>query len=199
MRKYTSYVLAGLVLFLFSFTVPSKTVHEYYISVAGVKVGELVATMEVENDFTTYTLSSDVSVYLLHRYRVKDDLKAVYKGKTLQYATVQTSVGKNDYFSAIIWTKDHYDININAYKYQNHSTEMKPIEYSVAKIYFEQPPASASVFSEDYGVFSDVNFIEKNINQLVFLGKKDKFFYAEGSMVKADMQSAIKDFIITRK
>lgn len=199
MRKYTSYILSGLVLFLFSFTPTSKIVHEYNITVAGVKVGELTATMEVENDFTTYTLSSDVSVYILHRYRVKDDLKAVYKGKSLQYATVKTSVGKNDYFSAIIWTKDHYDININAYKYEKHSIETKPIEYSVAKIYFEQPASNEQIFSEDYGVYSNANFIEGNLLQLVFLGKRDKFTYADGNMLKADMQSAIRDFIITRK
>jgi len=199
LRKYTSYILSGLVLFLFSFTPTSKIVHEYNITVAGVKVGELTATMEVENDFTTYTLSSDVSVYILHRYRVKDDLKAVYKGKSLQYATVKTSVGKNDYFSAIIWTKDHYDININAYKYEKHSIETKPIEYSVAKIYFEQPASNEQIFSEDYGVYSNANFIEGNLLQLVFLGKRDKFTYADGNMLKADMQSAIRDFIITRK
>ena len=199
MRKYTSYILSGLVLFLFSFTSPSKTVHEYNITVGGVKVGELSATMEIENDFTTYTLSSDVSVYILHRYRVKDDLKAVYKGKMLQYATVKTTVGKNDYFSVIIWNKDHYDININAYKYEKHSIEIKPIQYSVAKIYFEQPPSNEQIFSEDYGVYSNANFIAGNLLQLVFLGKKDKFMYADGAMSKADMQSAIRDFIITRK
>ncbi len=199
MKNYRIYILAGLVLLLFSFKQPSKTVREYNISIAGVNVGNLVATREIEYDFTTYTLNSDVSVYFFKRYRIKEDLIAVYRDNILQYATVKTSVGKSNYFSAIIWSKDHYEVDINAYKYQKHGIETQQIGYSVAKIYFEKPPASAKIFSEDYGVFSDVNYTEPDLCQLVFLGKKDQFSYPDGEMVKAEMESSIKDFEISSK
>ena len=199
MRTYKLYILSGLALFLFSFIPPEKTVREYNIHVAGMKVGQMIAIKQIENDYTTYTLNSDVSVYIIKRYRVIDNLKAVYKDNILQYATVKTNIGKNEYFSAIIWTKDHYDVNVNGYKYQNHTTITKQIDWSVAKAYFEAPPSSAKVFSEDFGIFSDADYIGPNINQLVYKGKKNKFTYSNGIMVKADIQNNIRDFILTLK
>ncbi len=180
-----------------SFRSPSITKRNYDISVAGIHVGNLVATRETDGNFTTYTLSSDASIYVLKTYRIKDDLKAVYKNNILQYATVQSTEGKKNYYSTISWNKDHYDIAINGYKFQYQGSLSIPIDYSVAKIYFEDPPLHGQVFSEDYGVFSNITVVKPHVDQLVFLGKTDKFYYANGYMVRAEMHSAIKDFIIS--
>jgi len=191
-------LFAGFAIFT-SYNLPAVTVHEYVISVAGLKVGKLIATREIDKDITTYSLSSDASVYVLKTYQVKDDLKAVYKHNILQYATVKSSEGAHNYYASVFWNKDHYDISINGYKFQYQGSITIPIEYSVAKIYFEEPPASGQVFSEDYGVFSNIKLIKPHMDQIVFLGKADKFYYANGIMMKAEMHSSIKDFIISYK
>ena len=120
----------------------------------------------------------------------------MYSNGKLFNAIIKTSVGHKNYVSRIDWNKDHYDININGYKYTKTGTDPGPITWSVGRIYFEEPPANAKVFSEDYGVFSDVTSLKDHLDQLVLLGKKDKFTYQNGNLVKADMQSTIKDFII---
>jgi hypothetical protein len=200
LKKYHMYFFGVLMLFLFSFKPQALTVYDYDIHMAGIKIGTMKATREIKDNGTiTYSLSSNVSVYLLHRYHINDEVNCIYKNDILQSATINTRVDKKQYFSYITWNRDHYDIKINAYKYSKISSETTPVRYSVAKMYFDEPPASAKVFSEDYGVFSNITIIKPNESQLIFLGKKDKFNYVSGEMLKADMQSTIKDFIIRRR
>jgi hypothetical protein len=195
-KKFIFFILSGLMLFLFSFKPQLSIVRNFDIHIAGIKVGYLTATRQISGDLIIYNLYSDVSVYLMHRYRVKDEVNSIYKNNILQSATVKTSVGNKNYFSTIKWNKDHYDIDITGYHYSKQGIETLPIEYSVARIYIEEPPISAKVFSEDYGIFSNIDELELHKNQIIFLGKKDKFTYVNGELFIADMQSTVRDFII---
>jgi hypothetical protein len=164
--------------------------------VAGIRVGSMVATRTISEDITVYNLKSDVNIYLFHWYRVLDEITSTYSNGKLLNATIKTSVGHKNYSSTVEWRKDHYEINIKGYNYSKTCTEANPITWSVARLYFEEPPYVAEIFSEDYGIFSEVYVIKPHCDQLVLLGKKDKFIYENNELHKADMQSTIKDFII---
>jgi hypothetical protein len=174
-------------------------VHNFAIRIAGMKVGKLTATKEVKSNITTYTLSSDASVVLLHHYKVKEVLIANYQNNILQHVYIWGYMGKKSYSSSIVWNKDHYDININGYHYSRTSVEYMPIKYSISKIYFEEPPVNERVFSEDYGVFSNIAIQKENEKEMVFNGYKNKFAYASGEMIKAEIQNSIKEFVIVRQ
>jgi hypothetical protein len=177
----------------------ARVVNNYEIKVAGMKVGKLIATKEIRDNTTIYTLSSDASVVLLHHYKVKEVLMATYQNNILQHVSIWGYMGKKSYSSAIHWNKDHYDININGYHYSRQSTEYAPIKYSIARIYFEEPPVNERIFSEDYGVFSNISFQKEHEKNMVFEGHKNKFVYASGEMVKAEIQNSIKEFVIVKE
>lgn len=116
----------------------------------------------------------------------------------LIYATVRTTANKEHYHSDIIWSKDHYDVDIDGYHYKRKTEEEEMIRYSVARIYFEEAPSYAKVFSEVFGTFSNVEKLSGHINQFVFNDKKNSFAYSGQDMVKAEIHNSFRDFIITR-
>jgi hypothetical protein len=188
------------VLLLFSFSPADKTVKYFDINVAGVKVGTLIATCETKDGTTTYNLTSDVDIHIVKHYRIKDEVNSVFKDGKLQLAITKTSIGSKKYYSDVVWNKDHYDVNINTHKYHNKSTEINPILFSGAMMYFMEPPADTKVFSEVYGAFSTVMGLEDTHRRILkYLGKTNTYYYTYGTLRRVEIQNSPRDFILVPK
>jgi hypothetical protein len=192
------YIIACTAILCTSFNSTQKTIHDYNIFVAGMKVGSLKASKEVDGPITTYNLNSEVSVFLLHKYHIKDELNAVYRNNILVSAYAKTTEGKRKYVSSIVWDNNHYNVDIDAYHYSRKYSEINQIQFTVARIYFEEPPASARIYSEVYGLFSNIETLRPHEYQMIFNGKKNTFSYTAREMIRAEIQNPVKEFVMVR-
>src|SRR5437764_11108032 len=99
LRIFIFFFLSGIFIFTayglrFTAYDKNKTIHDYSISVAGIKVGTLTATRETKDSFIIYSLSSNVKINMVKKYHIKDEVKSVYLNNIMQSATVITSVNK---------------------------------------------------------------------------------------------------------
>ncbi|BDD08664.1 hypothetical protein FUAX_10960 [Fulvitalea axinellae] len=124
---------------------------EYEIISGNSPIGVLTAVRSDSAGFTCYRLTTKVRYKFIFDYKIDFLLKADYKDKALSYAFTEDVVGnKTKHRSETHWTG-------RGYSFRQLGEEAQPLDlnrigYSVAKLYFEAPPANALyVYSEKHG------------------------------------------------
>lgn len=173
---------------------------EYDITVAGINIGEMTATRETDNDnFTHYSIRSRVSFWFFVRINVEYSVISVYRDNHLITSTVTTNSNRGNFNSTIQWKEDHYQVNVNGYKYSNDVAIRDTIAYNSARMYFEHPALNSSVLADNYGLMVSTENIQENVYGVSVQGNRNKFYFAKGKVIRAVMHHPIKNFEVTLK
>jgi hypothetical protein len=71
--------------------------------------------------------------------------------------------------------------------------DLEPVKYSAMRLYYEEPIAKTTIFSESWGEYCPIEKIENRVYQISLPnGKKSKYFYDEkGSLLKVENNHAM--------
>lgn len=173
---------------------------EYDITAAGIRIGEMTATRESIDNQTWYTLHSEVSFWFFVKVKVVYSVKSLYQNNQLITSTVLTHSNKGDFTSVISWSKDHYNVKVDGYKYKNTVSIKQPIQYNSARIYFEYPNSISSLLADNVGLIVPAeNNTQQNLYTITVLGNKNRFYFRSDGIIRAVMHHPIKNFEVKRK
>ena len=199
-QKTRSLALCTILLLTIHFSTLAQEVIEFEVSVAGFNIGEMTAKKSIQGANSTYEINSNVGFWFFGTVSVDFKIRSQYEGKLLTAATATTKSNKGDFHSNVKWIADkgEYKINATSYKYKLDTVVNRPFHFSSVKLYFEEPKQQNEFMAENFGLPSPIrkvnDYYEVNVN-----GNKNRFFYSDGKLVKAIMQSPIKNYVITRK
>lgn len=171
----------------------------YAIEVAGVKVGTMTATRQLQaHETVTYTLVSDVKVnFLVYKLKVYYKVVNVFRQGQLQVSVVESRTNRGNFLSRTEWKKDHYDIVAEQYKHSYRATQTTPITFAVTNLYFTEPADHVTAFAEYFGdQFTLVPGKKPGTYQAHRDGRDDEYQYERGRLVKIIKKNPLKNFII---
>ena len=201
MQNYQLKVLFFTALMSFSAIMGHSAIEkrEYDITAAGIRIGGMTATRENVNNQTWYTLHSEVSFWFFVRVRVVYSVKSLYQNNQLIASTVETHSNKGNFISTVTWSKDHYKVQVDGYKYKNAVPIAEPIRYNSARLYFEYPQSISTVLADNYGLMVPAENIQKDVYAVTVQGNKNKFYFKSGKIIRAVMHHPIKNFEVKLK
>jgi hypothetical protein len=169
------------------------------IEVAKIKVGTL-CTEKVKKDSTTfYIFRSEVDAGFIVRVHVSHLITCVYVNKKLIRADIHSVINKEKYVSSVVWNKDHYDYDCSTYKYHKVGILTDDIDFSVVKMYFEEPSVSTTIFAENYGLVCPLGRLKPSVYHLLVEKNSNTFHYANGIMQQVEMDTPLFNYVIKRK
>ncbi len=168
--------------------------HHYKITWASAPIGVMQATRFQQDSLTVYTLQSEVSFWFFQRIHVHYYLRSVYRGDELLSSEVRTQSSRGDFKTTVVRQGDLYRVSARAYDYQADTTLQTPIAFNVARLYFEEPHQQAHVLTDAYGLPAELRALPNGEYTLAFQGKRNRFFYRAGKMVRASMHSPVKNY-----
>ncbi|GLU57255.1 hypothetical protein Dfri01_67160 [Dyadobacter frigoris] len=172
----------------------------YDVVLSGVNVGKMLAIREDAQDGKTqYTLISDVNVNLLFfKVKVYYIVKSIYENDVLQSATVDTKTNKGIFQTRISKEKDLYVIKAHQYRHDLETTLPAPVDYSVAKAFFNEPTRQDQVFGEYLGDY--LRIIPQSQGVYVFERQKqhDQYTYKAGRVNQVEKKFKFMNYVIRR-
>lgn len=119
------------------------------------EVGHLVASKKEDGNIIKYEISSDVSIRIIFKIQMTNEIQAVFKNGILVYSSAtlylngkvysDTKIEKDDGFYTVL--KDDHETKIYS----------EGISSSSAKLYFQQPIGEATSLSETEGELKEVD------------------------------------------
>ncbi|MGY6558200.1 MAG: DUF6134 family protein [Nitritalea sp.] len=165
---------------------------------AGFSIGEMLAVKFHKENSIIYSIESKVSFWFFGRVDVEYGIETHYDGTKVIQSKAYTKTNRGDFTSNVHWEAGGYEVDAETYKFENTERIEGPLRFSSARMYFHEPKHEAFFLAENYGLKAPVKkvkeYYEVNVN-----GNKNRFYYdADGVLVKAVMQSPIKNYIISR-
>jgi hypothetical protein len=183
---------------------PGKTpvieTRHYVIEVAGVRVGSMTATRQQQpNEQQVFTLTSDVKVnFLVYKltvfYKVINQMKA---GKLL-LSTVEAHTNKGDFRTQTTWKNNQYEILADQYKHHLATTETRPIQYTVANLFFIEPVGQPRAYAEYFGDYFTLTRTAPGHYTAQRADRTDEYIYENGELTTIIKKNPLKNFIIRR-
>ncbi|GAB1445911.1 MAG: hypothetical protein KF860_00075 [Cyclobacteriaceae bacterium] len=165
------------------------------IRIAGFKIGELTAHQEKVNDsITNYNLTSKVSFWLFFRVNVDYSYISTFLNGQLIASEIKTVSNKGNFTSSSKWEKDHYKVEVDAYEYKKDTILIALITFNIAKLYFEQPVKGTKIYADGYGILSQAEMVDEEGYLVEVMGNKNKYYFKDGLLVRASMDSPIKNY-----
>lgn len=172
---------------------------QYVLSVKGKETGLLKVWEEQARNSRTIKVETEVNADLLFlRIDVKYYLESTYKKGVLQKSKATTFVnGKKKKNVRIRLKKGRYRIA----KEKEVTFHDHPIHYSGALLYVQEPMETHQVFSEMDGHYKPIQSNRPHHYQLTEpeSGRRNEYYYAEGSLEKAVIDHSLMDFKVERK
>jgi hypothetical protein len=187
-----------LVLFLFSSVLLRAERRVFDIDVANIKVGNMVVEKVTKDSLTIYIFRSEVDAWLLVRVHVSHLITCVYKNDKLIKADIRSVINKETYISSVLWNKDHYDYDCSTYKYHKAGTLAENLDFSVVKMYFEEPTGKQKIFAENYGLICPIRTIHPSTYCLDVDKNRNTFHYANGCVQQVEMETPLFNYVIRR-
>ncbi len=184
-------------LICFVLAVPSyaSSIRVFDVRIAGIKIGKLKASKTTVNDsLTQYELFSEVDFWFFRRVKISYSNTSIFRHNQLITSEVITESSRGKFRSTSQWNADRYVIHINTWQYQKDTVIHQPIQFNVARMYFEKPSDNTPIYSDGYGMLSMATPTERNCYMLIINGSKNKYFFKEGILEKASMDSPIKNY-----
>jgi hypothetical protein len=196
--RATGYVWILLLVLL---SIPARAQHPaiFDIEIAKVKVGNLVIEEVKKDSLRIYILKSEVDGWLLTKIRVSHLMTCVYKNNKLIRAEINSTINGKKYASYTVWENDHYKFDCNTHKYHNAGTTRENIDFSVVKMYFEEPRNAAKLYAENYGLFSMLEKPVAGAYQITVEKNRNTFYYVQGKLEKVEMETPLFSYTIRRK
>lgn len=177
----------------------TETTRYYDIKVAGFTIGEVKATRVIDGARTEYEVNSLVSLWFFGTLRIEFTINSIYEnGQFISSRTVSKS-NRGEFLSVLNWDGEKYIVDANSYNFSNQDTLFNPIYFSTVLMFFEEPEGSEEFLSENYGLTSPMNRIDNEVIEVQIDGNNNKYFFENGELVKANMQSPIKNYVLKRR
>ncbi|TPN87083.1 DUF6134 family protein [Aquimarina algicola] len=181
-----------LMLLIASLSISAQT-NTYDILSKKDTLGILKVSKLKEGENLIYNYHVDMKVKLLVNIHMKYTINAKYDRNQLNYASVNNFInGKSHHSSSIKWLDSTYVITTKNKKQQKLNEK---ISYSGIRLFFDEPTDVKKVFSEYTGHNGSINKINTDIYELTLHnGKKNKYFYDNGELVKANIHNSLIHF-----
>lgn len=187
-----------LLLFFLPLSLIAQDIQKYDISIAGISIGEMTATKKVTGEDSQIDLRSKVSFWFFGKIELDLYAASVFKGNHFIKSEVNSKTNKGNFRSIITWVNDHYKVTSRNYKYELDTEVRKKLFFSSTSFYFEEPKNVKEFIAEGYGLVIPItrhkDYYEVNVN-----GNKNRFYYVNGKLEKAVMESPIKNYVVKRK
>jgi hypothetical protein len=191
--------LVGLLCFLcFGRASAQETEEIFAIKVAGIKIGEVKATAIQEKGEMRYMMNSEVNFWFFGRVKMNVKTYSAYENGKFIKSKVTSASNKGDYQSTIEWVENQYQIDAETYRYALLDSLEKPMHFSGIRMYFEEPVEFKEMIAENYGLVSPIKKVNNEYYQVEIDGNTNRYYYQEGKLEKAVMQSPIKNYVIQR-
>jgi hypothetical protein len=197
-QSFKSVLLLTMIIFLSPLMVFGQEEVKYDVSVAGISIGEMTAVKKNSGQKIFYDVKSEVSFWFFGKINLEYFVKTEYQGKQLMVADVQSKSNRGDFRTLIKWNKDHYQVDAKNYKYDNNAPVRKPLYFSSAVFFFEEPKDIKEFMAEGFGLVSPIKKV-KDYYEVDVNGNKNKYYYVNGILDKAVMYSPIKNYVVKRK
>ncbi|MFN3999413.1 DUF6134 family protein [Algoriphagus sp.] len=168
----------------------------YEISVLGFNIGEMTANRSKIADSTVYKVKSNVSFWFLGKVNVDFRVDTRLAGNQIVWAKSNSSSNKGDFNSEIKWNGKFYDVDASTYKFENKKSINEPVALSSAMLFFNEPKDNQALLGEAFGLVSRVKKLSATSYEVTINGNTNRYYYENGVMVKAEMQSPIKNYVI---
>ena len=172
------------------------TERNYEITVLGFSIGEMTANRSTVRDTTIYQVSSEVSFWFFGKVNVDFSVDTRLKNKQIVTTESFSSSNKGDFESTIKWNGDYYEVDAATYKFENTKPIEKPLYLSSVMLFFHEPKEGEDFLGEVFGLVSKVKKIENNGYEVNINGNTNRYYYENGVMVLAEMESPIKNYLI---
>lgn len=191
---YSFYIL---ILLVHSKPLAAQT-HRYEITWAGATIGVMQATRSTHDSLTTYKLESEVNFWFFKRIQVVYHLISVYRGQQLLFNQVVTKSTKGNFKTTTQWNaqKSVYEVQARAYEYSKDTVLTTAVSFNVGRLYFEEPIHQKVILADAYGVLVPLDKASGHQYTMAMRGKKNKFYYHQGKMIRASMYSPIRNYEI---
>lgn len=170
--------------------------HQYKITVLGFNIGEMTANRSKKSDTTIYQVNSKVSFWFFGKVNVDFDVDSRIVNKQIVWTRSNSSSNKGDFHSELKWKGKHYEVDATTYKFENSKPIDFPISLSSVMLFFNEPKGGEDFLGEVFGLVSKVKKIENNGYEVTINGNTNRYYYEKGVMVKAEMESPIKNYLI---
>lgn len=192
------FIVCLVVLGLFSLAARAQTATlKYTIEVAGLKIGTMTEMRTVTPQNTVYEQVSDVAFWFFGKikiyYKVVSQHDALHQ---LIRSDVNATTNRGNYRSDIVWNNDHYDINVKQYKYSRQATEPQRIDFTICRMYFEEPTGRDRVFAEYFGNYASITPTGKGSYRVRIDDREDEYFYEKGKLVKIVKKNSVKNYVL---
>lgn len=196
------YLLSLLLAFLafFSHAQPSGISNTKFfdIKIAGVKIGELVATRTWRDTVTLYQLESKVKVWLIVPIAMEHKIETVYHGKNLFSSLSVSTTNSGTYRSTIIWKGRHYQTHVDSYHYKNSTPIYEQIECNIARFYFEEPVNIPKTLADSFGTMASITEVSPGHYEVDSQGNVNRYHYKDGLFVSASLFSKVRYEVLAR-
>ena len=188
-----------LFLLLFARTLPGQSASLFDIEVAHVKVGNLITEKVKRDSLTFYVFKSEVDAWLIVKVRVSHLITCIYKGDKLLQADIRSVINKENYNSHVEWKKDHYEYDCSTYKYHKAGSTTDNIDFSVVRMYFDEPLQSGTIFAENYALFAPLQRLGHSAYRLDVEKNRNTFHFLDGVLQKVEMETPLFNYTIRKK
>lgn len=189
-----------LILFALSFQVGNaqdlaKERH-YEITVLGINIGEMTAKRSNHMDTTIYKVKSKVSFWFFGKVNVDFNVDSRIKNKQIVWSRSVSSSNKGDFQSEVKWNGKLYEVDASTYKFENDKPIQDPLYLSSVMLFFHEPKGGENFLGEVFGLVSKVKKLSTNSYEVTINGNTNRYYYENGVMVRAEMESPIKNYIM---
>ena len=169
---------------------------DYEITVLGFKIGDMKANRSKIGDSTIYKVKSEVSFWFFGKVNVDFSVDTRLLNRQIVWTRSFSSSNKGDYKSEVKWNGLNYQVDASTYKFENKKPIYDPLYLSSVMLFFNEPNEGDDFLGEVFGMVSKVKKIENNGYEVTINGNTNRYYYRNGVMVKAEMESPIKNYLI---
>lgn len=147
---------------------------------------------------TYYEIDSKVIFRMLFSFVVDYESTSEYKyGQLIKEYTHNQLSGNTQKKSTIWWDGKKYTLDLDG----SRITIDKPINYSVAAIYYEEPGDNQKVYSPQFGKYLTFEKISDHVYEMVSPDGRNEYYYTNGicTEVKVFRDFAKFSFVMTPK
>ncbi|MEP0711628.1 DUF6134 family protein [Algoriphagus sp.] len=173
--------------------------NNYDIVLAGFTIGSMQADKVTSAAGEDYQIHSKVEFWFFGKIHVEFLQNVNFKNGQLMKATTKSDSNRGNFVSTITWTKDHYEIDANSYKFHNEEDIKQAVYGTPAKLYFQEPKAGDVLMSENFGMLTKVREVEKGVYEIDVNGSMNRFHYVDGVLDKVILENNIKNYSIKRR
>jgi len=169
---------------------------KYEITVLGFNIGEMKANRSTNKDTTIYSVSSNVSFWFFGKVNMGFTVDTRLKNKQIVWTRSFSRTNKGNFESEVKWNGSFYNVDASTYEFENKKSIEDPLFLSSVMLFFHEPKGGEDFLGEVFGLVSKVKKIENNGYEVTVNGNTNRYYFKNGVMVKAEMESPIKNYLI---